>query len=251
MRAFSGSSNPMFRASAMEDVGYRESYDTHTMSIQGTAAKTGILVLLAMASGLFVWTQFTQNPPSAMPWMMGGLVVGFILAIITCFKPNAAPVTAPLYALAEGLCLGGLSAFMESVYPGIALQAFCLTFGILFTMSVAYQSGTIRATDKFKRGMMAALGGVLLLMLTSFILRMFGMQIPYIYESGIIGIGFSIFMVVLASLMLIWDFDVIENLAAQGAPKSMEWYGAFSLMVTLVWLYIEVLRLLSLLQGDD
>jgi len=154
-------------------------------------------------------------------------------------------VTAPIYAVAEGFFLGGLSGLVNLRFPGIPFQAVCLTFGTLFMLLMAYQTGWIRATENFKLGVTAATGGICMLYLVSMVMGFFGMQIPFIHESGPIGIGFSVFVVIIAALNLVLDFDFIEHGAEHGAPKYMEWYAAFGLLVTLVWLYIEILRLLS------
>jgi uncharacterized YccA/Bax inhibitor family protein len=174
-----------------------------------------------------------------------GLVGGFIVALVTIFKKNWAAFTAPLYALFEGLMLGALSATLEARYPGIAIQAVGLTFGTLLAMLIAYSSGLIKPTQKFKTGVIAATGGIALLYLATMGLGFFGVHIPYIYGNGLVGIGFSLFVVVIAALNLVLDFDLIQSGVASGAPKYMEWYCAFGLLVTLVWLYIEMLRLLS------
>jgi uncharacterized YccA/Bax inhibitor family protein len=180
---------------------------------------------------------------------MAGILGGFVLALVTAFKPVWAPISTPLYALAEGLALGGISVVFESAYSGIVAQAVFLTFGTLAALLIAYRSGVIRATDNFRRGVFAATGGIALLYLASFILGFFGIAIPLIHSNGLVGILFSLFVVVIAALNLVLDFDLIERGAAQGAPAYMEWYGAFALLVTLVWLYLEILRLLSKLQS--
>jgi len=178
--------------------------------------------------------------------MMGGVFGGFIVALVTIFKPNWAPLTAPVYALLEGLALGGISAVFERTYPGVAIQAVGLTFGTLFVMLLAYKTGMIRATQGFKLGVIAATGGIALLYLVEMVLGgFFHIQVPAINGSGAVGIGFSLFVVVIAALNLVLDFDMIETGARNGAPKYMEWYGAFGLMVTLIWLYLEILRLLA------
>ena len=174
-----------------------------------------------------------------------------MLALVTIFVKKASPYTAPLYALCEGLVLGGISAFYEVKFPGIVVQAVGLTFGTLFCLLAAYKSGLIRATENFKLGVVAATGGIALVYLASIVLGFFDIRIPMIHESGIVGIGFSLFVVVIAALNLVLDFDFIETGVEQGAPKYMEWYGAFGLMVTLVWLYVEFLRLLAKLQSRD
>ena len=157
-------------------------------------------------------------------------------------------MTAPIYAALEGLALGGISAVFESRYPGIVSQAVFLTFGTLAALLIAYRSGWIKATENFKLGVVAATGGIFFVYLISFVLSFFGVSIPLIHGSGVFGILFSLFVVVIAALNLVLDFDFIEQGAEQGAPKYMEWFAAFGLMVTLIWLYLEVLRLLSKLQ---
>src|SRR5690606_37262000 len=171
--------------------------------------------------------------------------------LVTVFKKQWAPVTAPMYALVEGLFLGAISAMFNHLYEGIVMQAVLLTFGTLFALLLAYRSGLVRATENFKLGVVAATGGVMLVYLASIALGLFGINMPMIHESGIVGIGFSLVVVVLAALNLVLDFDFIESGVEQGAPKYMEWYGAFGLMVTLVWLYVEFLRLLAKLQSRD
>lgn len=223
------------------------------MTIQGTVNKTGLLLLLAFASSAWVWRMFytSGNPASVGPYVLLGVIGGLIVALVTVFKQNWAPVTAPAYALLEGLVLGGASAMFSALYHGIVLEAVGLTFGVLLCMLAAYKSGLIRATEKFKMGVIAATGGVMLVYVASFILGFFGIQIPGIFGNGIIGIGFSLLVVGIAALNLILDFDAIQRGAEAGAPKYMEWFGAFALMITLVWLYLEILRLLALLQANE
>jgi uncharacterized YccA/Bax inhibitor family protein len=164
------------------------------------------------------------------------------------FKKEWAAFTAPVYALLEGLFLGGFSAIMELRFPGIAIEAVALTFGTCLVMLLAYRSGLIRPTQKFMIGIVAATGGIALVYFASMILGFFHIQIPGIFGSGPIGILFSLVVVVIAALNLILDFSVIEDGARMGAPKYMEWYSAFGLMVTLVWLYLEMVRLLAKLR---
>jgi uncharacterized YccA/Bax inhibitor family protein len=177
--------------------------------------------------------------------MFGGLIGGFIFAMITIFKKEWAPVTAPAYALLEGLALGGISAFFELRYPGIAIQAVGLTFATLFTLLTAYRFGLIPVTQKFRLGIVAATGGIAVFYLLEMVLGLFGIHFTSINGSGAIGIGFSLIVVVVAALNLVLNFDVIERGVQYGAPKYMEWYGAFGIMVTLVWLYLEILNLLA------
>jgi uncharacterized YccA/Bax inhibitor family protein len=176
---------------------------------------------------------------------MVGVLGGFGAAIATAFRPTWAPITTPIYAALEGLALGAISLVFETRYPGIAGQAVFLTFGTLGALLVAYRSGVVRATEKFKLGVLAATGGIALLYFVDIVMGFFGTSIPMIHGATPLGIGFSVVVVVIAALNLVLDFDLIESGAARGAPKYFEWYGAFALLVTLVWLYLELIRLLS------
>lgn len=218
------------------------------MTIQGTVNKTAISLGILMVTAFWTWGQFYQGV-NVNPLMMGGAIGGFIVAMITIFKKTAAPLTTPIYAALEGLFVGGISAYAESRFPGIVIQAVGLTFAVLFALLAAYSSGMIPVTQNFRLGVAAATGGIMLVYLASFVMSFFGSSIPFIHESGLLGIGFSLFVVVIASMTLVMDFDFIEQGAAHGAPKYMEWFGAFALTVTLVWLYIEILRLLMKLQS--
>ncbi|MBL7031584.1 MAG: Bax inhibitor-1/YccA family protein [Nitrospira sp.] len=223
------------------------------MSIQGTVNKTFVMLVLLVITASWTWNMFytTGNPAVVYPWMIGGAIGGFAVAILTVFKKHWAGITAPLYAILEGLMLGGISAVFESMYPGIVMQAVTLTFGTLFGLLFAYKSGLIKVTENFRLGVVAATGGIFIVYMASFVLGIFGINMPFIHESGLIGIGFSLFVVVIAALNLVLDFDFIERGAEAGAPKFMEWYGAFGLMVTLIWLYLEMLRLLAKLSRRD
>ena len=215
------------------------------MTIQGTVNKTYIALGILLLSATFTW----MNPSPGL--MIMGAIGGFIVAIVTAFKKEWAATTTPIYAALQGLFLGGISVMFERQYPGIAIQAVYLTFGTLCALLIAYTSGAIKVTENFKLGIVAATGGLFFFYLINFVLNIFGMGLTSIYGNGIIGIGFSAIVVVIAALNLVLDFDFIENGAAQGAPKYMEWYGAFGLLVTLIWLYIEILRLLAKLQSRD
>jgi uncharacterized YccA/Bax inhibitor family protein len=215
------------------------------MTISGAVNKTGILLICATATAIWSWMRFTTAPESALGLAAIGGIGGFIVALVTIFKKEWAPVTAPLYALLEGLVLGSISAMYEMRWHGIAIQAVGLTFGVLFALLLAYRSGIIRATENFRLGVVAATGGIALFYLAQFILGFFGIRFAAINGSGAIGIGFSLFVVAIAALNLVLDFDFIERGAAVGAPKYMEWYAGFALMITLIWLYLEILRLLS------
>jgi len=217
------------------------------MTLSGTVNKTGILLVCAVATASWTWHLFLQsrNIADVTPWMLGGLLGGFLCAMVTIFKQEWSPVTAPAYALLEGLALGGLSAVFDVRYPGIGIQAVSLTFGTLFVLLLAYRSGLIQVTQKLRLGIIAATGGVMVFYLLEMVLGLFGIQFASVNGSGAIGIGFSLIVVAIAALNLVLDFDFIEQGVKVGAPKYMEWYGAFGIMVTLVWLYLEILRLLS------
>ena len=253
------SGNPTLNDNVFAQFGYANATaaPTNLMTVQGTVWKTGFLLLLAVGSATYSWTQVTAGGDAAnaaMPWIMGGAIAGLVLGLVTSFWAKAAPFLSPLYALAQGLFLGGISAAFEAQYPGIAFQAVGLTVGTLGALLLAYTSRLIRATENFKLGVVAATGGIAMFYMALWIMSMFGFGgniSAQIFGSGVIGIGISVVVVIVAALNLVLDFDFIENGAARGAPKYMEWYGAFGLMVTLVWLYLEILRLLSKLRSRD
>jgi uncharacterized YccA/Bax inhibitor family protein len=252
--------NPALNDTTFENFGvYRRDASTdiapaHAMTIGGTANKTLFLLLLACGSACFTWSRVIVAEGHAAPtfgWVLGGAVVGLVTALVICFKHTWSPVLAPVYALAEGLFLGGLSASFEAQYPGIVFQAVACTCGTLFALLLAYQSRLVRATENFKLGIVAATGGICIVYLVSIVGNLIGWPVPYLHAAGPIGIGFSLFVVVIAALNLVLDFDFIEQAAERGAPKYLEWYGAFALMVTIVWLYMEILRLLAKLRSRD
>jgi len=218
---------------------------SESMTIAGTVNKAALLLGILFITATLTWN---QGPDAATGFILVGALGGLVVALVTVFKKAWAPVTAPIYAALEGLALGGISVVFESRYPGIVSQAIFLTFGTLAALLIAYRSGWIKATENFKLGVVAATGGIFFVYVISFILGFFGVSIPLIHGSGTFGILFSVFVVVIAALNLVLDFDFIEQGAEQGAPKYMEWYAAFGLMVTLVWLYLEILRLLGKLQ---
>ena len=219
-----------------------------SMTLQGTVNKTGALLLCLFAAAAWTWSRAGAGEEIG-PWILIGALGGFVTALVTVFKKNWSPVTAPVYALLEGLVIGGISALLEQQFHGIAMQAAGLTFGTLFCLLLAYTSGMIRVSENFKLGVVAATGGIMLVYLASMVLGLFGHAIPFIHDNSPIGILFSLFVVGVAAMNLVLDFDLIESAARRGAPKYMEWYGAFALMVTLIWLYVEMLRLLSKLRS--
>ena len=233
---------------------------TDAMTLGGTIAKSSILVAITTAGALWIWGLIALNTVSfstLMPLMWGGLIVGFIVGMATSFKPEWSPVTAPIYAAVEGVFLGCFSMFVQAMVAAkgiqepIIIQAVFLTFGSLLAMLALFQSRIIRVNDKFRSIMMVAMGAIFLVYLASMILGFFGLHIPFIHEGGPIGIGFSLLVVGVASFSLLLDFDTIERGVAAGAPKFMEWYAGFGLLVTLIWLYLEFLRLLMKVYGGD
>ena len=216
------------------------------MTLQGTVNKTGVLLLCVVATSAWTWgLAHSETPQAAVPWMIGGLLGGMVMALVTIFKRSWAPITAPLYALLEGLVLGAISALFDKAYNHIAVQAVGLTFATLFVMLFAYKTGIIRATERFKLGVIAATGGIAVFYLVVMVLNLFHVNVGILYGGGPWAIALSLFVVIIAALNLVLDFDMIESGVRMGAPKYMEWYGAFGLMVTLIWLYLEILRLLA------
>jgi len=239
LNTFGRSGNPAFTRN-FENTGALP--QAERMTLDGAVNKTAILLALCFGGAFAGW-----NFPVL---MMPGFIIGFILALVTIFRsPAKAGTTAPFYAAFEGMALGGITVFAEMQYPGIGIQAIGLTFGILASLLFCYKSGIIKPTENFRLMLFSATMGIFLLYLVSFIMSLFGSGIGFIHSNGLFGIGFSLFVVGIAALNLVLDFDFIEEGAEQGLPKYMEWYGAFSLMVTLVWLYIEILRLLMKLRS--
>ncbi len=218
------------------------------MTLEGTVNKCFISIVMTIAAAYWSFS----NPEVTGPYMLPAILVALVLALVVAFKQAWAPYITPLYALVKGTALGTISLYFETMYPGIVFQAVSLTFGIFFALLMAYKSGAIKPSENFKLGIAAATGGIFLVYLLSMILGFFGVNVPLIHSSGLFGIGFSLFVCVIAALNLVLDFDFIENAAEQGnVPKYMEWYGAFGLLVTLIWLYIEILHLLAKLQSRD
>ena len=243
-------SNPALNKKIFER-NYTEVSDDTVMTLKGTANKSFLLLLLVILGATYTWTLFFNNPnpevmpPSLITYMILGAIGGFIMAMVVTFRPQTAPWAAPIYAVLEGLFLGAISAFFEFKMPGLVMQAAGLTFLTLFVMLFLYRSGIIKVTDKFRMGVFAATGGIALLYLISFIVGLFGVSLPWLHGNGLLSIGISVVICGVSALNLVLDFDFIHQGSENRLPKFMEWYGAFALMVTLVWLYLEILRLLS------
>ncbi|HAE39699.1 MAG TPA: hypothetical protein DCG57_13860 [Candidatus Riflebacteria bacterium] len=247
MSRFDRSSNPAMRAEYFEQA---QTGGGAVMTVAGAINKVAILLVLVFSAASFTWKMTMENPAAAQGAMIGGLIGGLIMAFITIFSPTKARFTAPLYAIFEGMLLGAISAIYHMMSDGIVLNAILLTFMTCGTMLFLYKTGIVKATEKFKAGVMAATSGVFFAYLFSMILSMFGLASP-LHAGGLMGIGISLVIVGVAAFNLILDFDLIFKGAENSAPEHFEWYAAFGLMVTLIWLYLEILRLLSLLQRRD
>jgi uncharacterized YccA/Bax inhibitor family protein len=216
------------------------------MTVQGAVNRTAVLLSLVMIAATFSWTRAGDGHLDSNLLTTAGGVLGFVFCLVTVFKKEWSPVTAPIYSLCQGLALGGVSASLNRAYPGVALQASLLSFGVLFALLGAYRFGWIRASEKFKAVVIASTLGVGLVYLVSMAANLlFGVQIPFLHGSGDAAMLFSLAVIVIAAMNLIVDFSFFEEAAAASAPRYMEWYAAFGLMVSLIWLYLEILRLLS------
>lgn len=238
--------NPIFNAKAagsLDDA-------SGVMTAEGTMNKTVILLIITVVTGIFTFNAFMTGQLMGMGAIWGSAAIGIVLALIISFKPNTAPFLSPVYAAIEGVFVGGLSALYAYSFPGIVIPAIGLTFGVLLLMMTLYRFNIIPVTQKLRTGIIAATGAVMVLYLVSIGLSFVGISIPLIHESGIVGIGFSVFVVGLAAFNLLLDFDFIDQGVKNELPKGMEWYAAFGLLVTLVWLYVEILRLLAKLNDD-
>lgn len=245
------SSNPVMTGKIFEKAGALAP-ESSAMTINGTINKVGIMLLLVIGAAAYTWKMVMgADPGRAGTFAIVGAIGGFIVALITIFRPRSSAITAPIYAILEGLFLGAISAIINAKYPGVAFQAVLLTIGTLFTMLFLYRSGRIRATPRFRKGVMMATGAVFFAYLISWLMGLLGMPMGFMHSSGPLGILINLVIIVIAALNLIMDFDFIEKGSQMGAPKYMEWYGAFGLMVTLIWLYIEFLRLLSRFSGRN
>ena len=239
------SANPAMKGKIFEKAGTAVA-GSSTMTINGTINKIALMLLLVIAAAAYTWNLVLgADPGRAGTLAITGAIGGLIMALVTIFRPRSSAITAPIYAILEGLFLGAISAIINAQYPGVAFQAVLLTIGTLFTMLFLYRSGRIRATPRFRRGVMMATGAVFFAYMISWIMSLFGMPMGFMHSAGPLGILINLVIIVIAALNLIMDFDFIEKGSQMEAPKYMEWYGAFGLMVTLIWLYIEFLRLLS------
>ena len=238
------SGNPALSKKSFENL---KSTSTENMTLDGTVNKT------AISMGILLFAAYYTYSIAIMAYLLIGSIGGLIIAVITIFKKEWAPITVPIYAVLEGLALGGISKMYGNVFePGIVPQAIMLTLGILFALLFAYKTKIIKATENFKLGVFAATAGIGVVYLVSFLMSMFGsggLPVMDPTNASMISIGFSLFVVVIASLNLVMDFDFIEQGVEKGAPKYMEWYGAFGLLVTLIWLYLEILKLLGKLSS--
>ncbi|MFT4152301.1 Bax inhibitor-1/YccA family membrane protein [Parafilimonas sp.] len=225
-----------------------------TMTVRGSVGKFGFLLFMVLAAASYTWYLYYNNQPQTMMTLMWvGIIGGLISVLAICFKPTLAPYLSPAYGILEGFFLGAISAVLNDAfsekYPGLVMQAVGLTFGVALAMFLLYNFRVIKATERFKSTIFAATAGIAIFYLITLVLRLFHVNIPFMYDSSLLGIGLSLFIVAIAALNLIIDFDMIEKGADMGAPKYMEWYGAFGLLVTMVWLYVEILKLLSRFAG--
>ena len=245
--------NPAISEKTFEQV---HTHEGDVMTVRGTMNKFGMMMLFLMGAAVFTWNIFyTQGAEAVTPWLWGSMIGGIVIALIIIFKKTWAPYLALGYALCEGLFLGAISAYYDYIfaasYPSIIMHAVLLTMGTAAAMYILYQTGVIKATNTFRKVVMIATAGIGIFYLISIVMRLFGSQMPYLHDSSPIGIGISLVIVVVAALNLILDFDMIDQGSQNGAPKYFEWYSAFGLMVTIVWLYLEILRLLSKLSSRD
>jgi uncharacterized YccA/Bax inhibitor family protein len=222
------------------------------MTVNGTVWATAALLVLVVAGGVYGWNSvdITAETASFPAWIFPLSLVAFGVAIVTCFKPNLARFSAPVYALLQGAFLGAISGVYDAVYDGIVLQAVSLTLGVFAMMLFLFATRIIKVTDRLRMGIVAATGAILLVYLVNIVLSLFDASVPFLHDSSLLGIGISLLIVGVAAFNLLLDFDFVERGVAAGAPRKMEWYAAFGLTVTIIWLYLEILRLLGRLQGN-
>ncbi len=237
------SSNPIINKERIDKM-HIDTLGQETMTIQGAIDKTLILFAILLLTASF---SFVQGQPVL---TLVGAIGGLIVVLISVFKQDKSSFLAPLYAGLEGLFVGGISAMYAYAYNGIIMQAVLLTLSIMVVMLIIYRTRIIKVTDKFRMGVVMATGGIFLVYVTSFVLSFFGINVPYLHEGGMLGIGISLVIIAIAAFNLLLDFDNFERGAEHGFPKYMEWFFAMGLLITLVWLYVEILRLLSKLSRD-
>ena len=250
---FNKTSNPTLGEKIIKD--YAFAATDGAMTVQGTINKIALLLALVIAGAVFTWAKTmsgveTGSVVGVQGWMIGGSLSAFIFALIITFKKNLAPILSPVYAICEGLCLGALSAYFEVMFPGLVMRAVLLTFSVLFGMLFMYKVQIIKVTQRFRAIVLAATVGIALAYLISFILNLFGVNMGFILGGGSFGLIISLVVVAVAALNLVLNFDFIEKGTEAGLPSFFEWYGAFGLMVTLIWLYIAILRLLATIASN-
>lgn len=246
MMALFKSGNPVLKQNTFSNI--TTAADTESvMTLEGTINKTGLLLFTLMIPALFVWNRFTetQDFSAVAVYLIIGILGGFITGMVISFKKHTASYLSVLYAVFEGLALGGLSAIMELKYPGIVIEALVLTFGILVSLLLLYKFEIIKPSENFKLIVASSTAGIAFYYMITIVLSFFGITVPLVNDNSWAGIIFSLFVVIIASMNLVVDFDFIEQGVKNRVPKYMEWYGAFGIMVTLIWLYIEILRLLG------
>ncbi|MGB4535252.1 MAG: Bax inhibitor-1/YccA family protein [Tenuifilaceae bacterium] len=244
------SGNPALTKYTFKEIEKVARGSTNVMTLQGTVNKTAILLFAVFVPAMYTWNLFTStlNFETIAPYFWTGAIGGLLMSFVIVFNKDWSPYLAPIYSILQGLCLGGLSAAMNHIFPGIVVQALLLTFGICAVLLVIYKLEIIKPTENFKLIVASATGGLAMYYIANIGLSFVGIELPFIHENTIGGIIFSLFVVVLAAMNLVVDFDFIENGAESRVPKYMEWYGAFGLMVTIIWLYVEILRLLAKLR---
>lgn len=248
---FNKTSNPTLGENIINNYAYATA--DRTMTIQGAVNKVALLLALVVAGALYTWskvmTAVEMGEGSVQGWMIGGSIAGFILALVITFKKDWAPLLSPVYAICEGLCIGALSAYFEVMFPGLVLRAVLLTFGVLFALLFMYKMRIITVTQRFRAIVLAATVGIAFAYLVTFIIGLFGVNTSFMYNGGSMSLIISLVVVAVAALNLVLDFDFIEQGSQADLPAYFEWYAAFGLMVTLIWLYIEILRLLAIIAG--
>ncbi len=239
---------------ALSPAGVRTGGGPRALTIDGVVGKAAVLLALLVLSAGVTWARVISDDgvdAAALPLAIGAALVGLVLALVTGFRPAAARFTAPAYALVEGVLVGAISGIYAFLYDGVVPLAVGLTFGVLAVLLALYRARVIRVTERFRSVVVAATGAIFLVYLVNLVLGLFGVSVPFLHQTGPIGIGISLVIVAVAALNLLLDFDFIERSARAGADARLEWFAAFGLLVTLVWLYLEILRLLALLRGDD